>query len=173
MELQTKILIFVVLFPVFLFLFHIPLSRACRRVQPQALTILMLVLSLPLLLLFLSFALAGSGESLPRALSAAVYFAAACLGCEIVYFHLFNMGETARRVRILGEILRRGSMTEEEIGSAYSGEDIVSLRLDRLVGTGQLSLEHGRYRLRRKSLYLCALGLRLWAELLGLRRKKP
>lgn len=66
-----------------------------------------------------------------------------------VYFHIFNMSETARRIRILAESRQRGKVTRTEIVREYTCERMVKIRLDRLVALRELRLKNGRYTMGR------------------------
>jgi hypothetical protein len=62
------------------------------------------------------------------------------------YFHFVNLGETARRVRILRELAAAGgTLTREELFRRYNGAEIVRIRLERLLATGQIVLRNGCY----------------------------
>ena len=63
-------------------------------------------------------------------------------------FHLDNMAETARRIRILRELRAapRG-LTREAILAAYSPQEVFDLRIRRLTLAGQCVEEHGRLRM--------------------------
>jgi len=62
------------------------------------------------------------------------------------YFHFVNLGETARRVRLLRELKVSGcGLTLEEIRSRYNADEILSRRLDRLIKNGQVVLKEERY----------------------------
>ena len=66
------------------------------------------------------------------------------------YFHFLNLGETARRIRILREI--EGAplgLSIEDILGRYNAAMIVERRLGRLLKTGQIELRNGRYRIAR------------------------
>jgi hypothetical protein len=69
-----------------------------------------------------------------------------CLAyCYVIGF--YNVGESARRVRILIELYSAGvkGMTLEEILAVYNARVIVAARLDRLLGSGQIVERDGRY----------------------------
>jgi len=53
-------------------------------------------------------------------------------GILYAYFHLFNMSETARRIRILLQIKSQGSLSSKDLENLYSAEDMVTARLKRL-----------------------------------------
>lgn len=62
------------------------------------------------------------------------------------YFHFINMGESARRVRLLRELdAAPGGLTEEQIFSKYSAKEIVNIRLTRLLNNKQIILRGERY----------------------------
>lgn len=62
------------------------------------------------------------------------------------YFHFINLGETARRIRILREIYDSGDgLTEREILTKYNAKQIIDVRLSRLLNNGQVLYRNGRY----------------------------
>ena len=71
----------------------------------------------------------------------------ALIFCALGYgfFHFLNMGETARRIRLLLELRENGPLTEAELLGRYSAADIVEVRMGRLVRSGQVRLVDGRY----------------------------
>lgn len=62
-----------------------------------------------------------------------------------VYFHIFNMSETARRIRILEEIRKIGFVKNDDIARKYSCQDMVSVRLNRLLALGCLRKVNDKY----------------------------
>jgi len=78
------------------------------------------------------------------------------------YFHFLNLGETARRIRLLRELAERpGGMTEAELLSSYGSRDIVEARLGRLLRNGQVSRgKDGRLRIAGNHLLVPARMLR-------------
>ena len=61
------------------------------------------------------------------------------------FFHFVNMGETARRIRLLLELREGGALTEAELLSRYNADGIVGARMGRLLRNGQVRLVEGRY----------------------------
>lgn len=62
------------------------------------------------------------------------------------YFHFVNLGETARRIRILTELYGpMDGLTKEEILQRYDAKYILDRRLDRLIANNQVILIDGRY----------------------------
>jgi len=62
------------------------------------------------------------------------------------YFHFVNLGETARRIRLVRELagLENG-LSEEEILQRYNAEEIVTRRLGRLIKNGQIICKNNCY----------------------------
>jgi len=68
----------------------------------------------------------------------------ACLA--YCYFNFINMGETARRIRLLRELYDSGpGLNKEEILSRYNAEEVVGLRMRRLLNNHQIISRGGRY----------------------------
>jgi hypothetical protein len=62
------------------------------------------------------------------------------------YFHFINLGETARRIRILRELYDSpGGLTMEELLKRYNAGDIFAVRIERLIANHQLIYKGGRY----------------------------
>jgi hypothetical protein len=84
------------------------------------------------------------------------------------YFHVFNMGETSRRIRVLSEIYASKQLKVSEISSVYGANDILDLRLERLLSMNQIKRSGDRYLLDNKLLYYAARMVEAWGHLLGL-----
>jgi hypothetical protein len=67
-------------------------------------------------------------------------------GLGYCYFHFINLGETARRIRILRELCETPEgLSQEEILERYNAKHIVDMRLRRLLDNGQIVERQGRY----------------------------
>ena len=56
------------------------------------------------------------------------------------------MGETARRIRIIREIYDSpNGLSEKELLKCYNSEQMIDLRMERLLSKNQVILEEGRY----------------------------
>jgi len=89
-------------------------------------------------------------------------------GIAYAYFHIFNMSETARRIRMLLQIRRAGptGLRVRELEHQYSQQDMIEARLDRLVLMKQLSLgSDGRYRVAGNTLLWAGRIMGLWRRL--------
>ena len=84
------------------------------------------------------------------------------------YFHVFNMSETARRIRLLTELAASGPVKREELSSIYSEQSMFDVRVVRLKSLGQIKEINGRYVLGQRLLYFAAQIVNLWARVLGM-----
>lgn len=98
----------------------------------------------------------------------AVYAVIIYSALAYVYFHLFNMSETARRIKILSLLYRDGATEKGRFGSGYGAGAMLEARLERLRSTGQIREADGRYVLDGKTLYLAARAVAIWAWVLGM-----
>ena len=68
-----------------------------------------------------------------------------------VYFHIFNMSETARRIKILLHLYKNGSSHIDELKYDYNPKDMVNSRLERLIEMDEITLdESGIYHLNSR-----------------------
>jgi hypothetical protein len=76
-------------------------------------------------------------------------------------FGFFNVSETARRIRLLIELLDAGprGLSLDEVLRVYNARMIVEARLRRMTAAGQLALRDGRYVIRRALVLSLAKGL--------------
>ncbi len=73
------------------------------------------------------------------------------------YFHFINLGETARRIRLVQEMYKSPEgLSETEILQRYNSREILAARMARLLGSGQLILRDGRYFTGRSAVLLMA-----------------
>ncbi len=62
------------------------------------------------------------------------------------YFHFINLGETARRIRLVRELYESpAGLSETELLQRYNSREILAARMARLLGSGQLVSRGGRY----------------------------
>lgn len=82
-----------------------------------------------------------------------------------VYFHWNNMGETARRIRMLRELAAAPEgLSVEDMVRRYSAREILERRLERLSAAGQIRESEGR-------LVLTSSAVLLSARLMGLAKQ--
>lgn len=88
-------------------------------------------------------------------------------GLSYAYFHLFNMSETARRLRMM-MALRGGPKSPDALREDYSPRDMVLTRLGRLRAMGQVETgPDGRIRIRNKFFLRIAQIIYLWRVAFG------
>jgi hypothetical protein len=157
--------------PVWILLSHTVLARVLPRMAPQLVAIgAGLAGAFPTGLLIATLATLPP-SALLRMPVAATYVAVVYTCVAYAYFHLFNMSETARRIRILRELHAAGSLTAAEISRLYSGAAVLEARFDRLFATGQLEARAGRFVRAGRLLYVAACLVRMWRLVLGLERR--
>jgi hypothetical protein len=62
------------------------------------------------------------------------------------YFHFINLGETARRIRIIREIWEsENGLSMGELRERYNASDIIRVRLQRMIRNRQIILRGDRY----------------------------
>jgi len=150
--------------------FHGALNRLLRvcgaRAPRQAAAVLAVLLGCPLAL---AACWRWSWTLEPRdwLVGSAAYALVAYLAFGYAYFHLYNLTETGRRIRILDEFRRGGAMTVEELEARYAPSGMLKVRLDRLVDLGEATLDQGRYRVKGFILLCCARALNVYRRLLG------
>lgn len=86
------------------------------------------------------------------------------------YFHFINLGETARRIRIVRELDEAGpaGLTREELLSRYNAAKMLDARFARLVNNSQVIEKEGRYYLGKPAvLYMAKTLLFMKKVLLG------
>jgi hypothetical protein len=97
-------------------------------------------------------------------------FAAVVSGCiAYCYFHLFNMSETARRIRILTSCYLGVPVDERN----YSLDAMIDARIERLIMVDSLRLDAGCYRVVPGLLLAAAAFLDWWRGLLFPGRRGP
>ena len=73
------------------------------------------------------------------------------------YFHFVNMGETARRIRILRELYAsKKGLTQAEILSKYNYVEIIDRRIERLINKKQIAFDQGKYYINKPLMLLIA-----------------
>jgi hypothetical protein len=73
------------------------------------------------------------------------------------YFHFLNLGETARRIRILRELAEApAGLTSGELLRRYNAQEILDRRISRLTKSGQIILRNKRYYIKGRAVLLMA-----------------
>jgi len=84
------------------------------------------------------------------------------------YFHVFNMSETARRIRILLHLRKSGSLAKPQLIALYSPQNMVEARLQRLQKMGVICrTQEGHYRTCNSFAVMIARLFQIIKKLLG------
>lgn len=154
------------------FMALVPLHVGCVRVmmhrrkafsQQGLLMGLILAVNIPLLGCILS--LCGTGN-LPGLLTAGAYAVLTYNGLAYAYFHVFNMSETARRIKMIVD-MRQNTVRADAI-PAYEVSDMIHARLERLTLMGHIECINGFYVLRNRLFVRVDALMRAWKSLLGI-----
>jgi hypothetical protein len=75
------------------------------------------------------------------------------------YFHFVNLGETARRIRLLRELYdSEGGLSISDLLARYNSREVLNRRMDRLTVTRQVFRRNGRlYIGKRTVLYMAKI----------------
>lgn len=104
----------------------------------------------------------GEHVTIPWLIVALITYAALGYG----YFHFVNLGQTARRVRLLWEVHQAGGeLAREDLLRRYGAADIVGARLERLLGAGQIVLREGRYVIGRPTMLVITRLMGAWKSM--------
>lgn len=146
----------VILSPLVMYVVHaivcrLPFTAKQSRIKVAALSSLGTALAI-------SFGVASSLQSL-------LFSLVVTLALAQVYFHVFNMSESARRIQILLQI-RAGKDPLQEKKQNYSPEDLVRIRLDRMFQMGTIEEKNGNLFPRRGLLFYAALFIKQYERLL-------
>lgn len=127
--------------PVIIVLVQALLIRGLRGKSPQLLTMGAMVVGYPL---FFLMVLALPFDQ-ARDFSFYLYLFILYSLTAYTYFHIFNMSETSRRVRMLTAIASRKITELSELEAIYDENEMIRVRLERLVALKQISERNGRY----------------------------
>ena len=152
----------VVIFSVHLFLARLRRSASRPLVAVEAIAASAVPMAIASWHLALRFFPPGEGVQ-------AVIYTIVVYGCLAnAYFHFFNMSESARRIRILYEVYKAGSLSPAAFESLYKTTGIISIRLRRLLELKQLRQEGGQYMVGGRTLLMAARVVIMWRRMLGL-----
>ena len=83
------------------------------------------------------------------------------------YFHLFNMSETARRIKILSAVKKGAIASLKDVQGHYDYHTTLMLRLERLEALSQIALSNGKYNVTGGTLLVAANCIRFLRNILG------
>lgn len=172
-DLKLGILIITIISPLILFISHIILIRTLNffgiKFNLQlTLFLVMLFWNIPLLSVTFYFT---KGYNLEIIISSGLYVIVVYNCFAYFYFHIFNMSDTARRIKLLISIVyHNGMKTEKDIGQDYSTNKMISNRIERLIGMKQIrEIEEGKFIIGNNFLLFAANIVDLWKKILRLK----
>jgi len=127
--------------PLVVLFFQLIFNRLKKGSSPQLLTMVSIVVGYPLFFLII-FILPFQ---YPKNLDFILYMFLLYSFSAYSYFHIFNMSETSRRVRMLTAISLRNLHGIQELENIYDENQMIQTRLDRLVALGQIKEIQKRY----------------------------
>lgn len=74
-----------------------------------------------------------------------VYLSVMCAFEGYFLFHIFNLSQTGRRVRLLIDLYENNSPTDHK---PYTNNEIVHKRIDRLIAMGQITCDDGKLNIK-------------------------
>lgn len=166
--LTARVLVVTIIF----FMALIPLHVGCvrwlvhrRKAFSHQGLLMGLILALNVPLLGCVLALCGTGN-MSDLLTAGMYAALTYTGLAYAYFHLFNMSETARRIKMI--VGMRHNTARADDTPAYAVPDMIHARLERLMLLGHIERIDGYYVLRNRFFVRVDALMRAWKSLLGI-----
>lgn len=167
---QTQFLFLTILCATLPFIAHLALTRLFRGfLAPVRRQTGVGVASLAgLVFLALALTFLASFKSGPSSWYAAeiIYLLSVYLAAAYVYFHFFNMSETARRIRILVSAGDDGNLPPPESVEHDQIELMIHNRLDRLVALKELTSHNSLYRIGRGWLLIPAQAAAMFRRLI-------
>jgi len=158
---ETLNLLFSVLIIIFLnILSHIIYCRFFGRHSfnsPQKTLVIINFLGLPFLFFLISITNYLGNQNILNQLFAFAYGLLTYSSFMYAYFHLFNMSETARRIKIIIFLTENNEADLVDLEKFYPPEDMIRTRLSRLSKMGVIEeCEPGMYFLKGKFLWFVA-----------------
>ncbi len=155
---------------IILFLIHVLIVRLTiilkMRISNQKLLIYIIIFYNVPLLVISSIFLRFNNNSL---LIGNIYCFLVFNAFAYVYFHFFNMSETARRIKILIGIMKSYIKRVNDINKYYNTDKILINRLKRLEELSQIrEIEKNKYILKKKLLFTVSYLMNLWRYILGI-----
>ena len=154
-------LLVILLFPLWALMVHI---IVCRLPLINKLPKQLMVLPVGLITIFMTLIVLINLEGRDISPGCFLFALFSCLGLFLVYFHVFNMSETARRIRLLLELKQHRRLGLERPLN-YAPAEGVRIRLGRLVALKQIKKEGDFYSARFSPLLLVALVVKGYEDL--------
>lgn len=155
----TSILSIFCFSPICIVLVQAILNRVCKNQNPQKLAVTSIIFAFPIFHIFAYF-LTSSLHSYYIAYISLLYWFSA-----YTYFHLFNMSETARRIRLI--LMVGGKKSNQEPKPIFNAQEMIEVRLRRLASLNQIANKNGAYVRTGYTLYFAATLIYGLSKVLG------
>lgn len=117
------------------------------------------------------FLLSANGTGTYRTLNAMIYVLITYNALAYSYYHMLNMSETGRRIRILHELNREGRLRYGDLTDRYGAENMLDVRLERLMNMNQVEKKNERFLLKSSVLSQIGMVILGWGFFLGYNRE--
>lgn len=165
---MITLIIILLLSPFLLLMTHKFLLRSSKNQSPQIVAINAGILStIPVFSLICFFLFNNPSFSNENIYWGIIYSFIVYSGIIYSYYHLFNMSETGRRIKIICTILINGALNKKSIIDIYGTTNPIEIRLERLLYTKILFLKNDYYMLNKKFLYWTSSFVENWRKILG------
>jgi|GEM_PF-1079616 len=172
MNIVYKIIMLLALSQVFLVFAHVAVERIISKKKKGSSSMIRamkcsLFGNIPVLLAALLL-MAREGPGMGFSAVTLIYVFLVYNALAYSYCHVFNMGDTARRIRILHELDRAGGCLErDELDKRYGIRNMLDARLERLVSMRQITEHGGRFVISSSLLYRAGLIVLRWGFFLN------
>ena len=127
--------------PGIVFLLQCLLGRILVGKSPQLLAMFSMLMGYP----FFFFILGTIPFSVERSMPFWIYMFLIYSFSTYTYFHLFNMSETSRRIRMLNALRKGNSQNVDTLEKLYDDSQMIKARLNRLVALKQIQELNQRF----------------------------
>jgi len=168
----AKIILLLAFSPIFLVCVHVAVERIIPKKKEGSSSLIRAMKcaifgNIPVLLAALLLTL-REGSEISFSAVTLVYVFLVYNALAYSYCHVFNMGDTARRIRILHELVSSGGrIPSDELNKRYGIRNMLDARLERLVSMGQIAEKRERFVLRASLLYWAGLVILRWGFFLN------
>ena len=170
MDIHFKVILLLICSLVFLVFVHIVVSRILieKKVNYSPLLVAVKCVFFGNIPLFLSgwFLASRNGMAVYETLNIILYLLLVYNSLACGYCHIFNMGETARRIKILHELRLAGCLKYTDLKNRYGIKNIIDARIERLVAMKQISEHRGYFFLKSNLFYQISIIVLRWGFLL-------
>ena len=166
MNIDFKIILLLICSQIFLLLLHIAVLRITIKKKVNFSSLLVAVKcaifgNIPLLLMTWLLTV-KMHMNVYETINVILYVLLTYNALAYSYCHIFNMGDTARRIRILYELTLAGRLKYNDLEDKYGVKNMLEVRLERLIAMNQVSKHQGHYILKSLVFYWIGVMVLKW-----------